>query len=135
MRSIAIVAALFAGALPLRAEMAHIDGAALHRLIAEGVPVVDVRTAAEWDRTGIVEGSHPLTFFDSEGRYDVRAWMSKLAAIAGPDRPVAVICHSGGRSKAVGRLLDGRFGYRRVYNLRGGIAKWIAEDRPTVERR
>ena len=135
LRWILPIAALLAGSAPLRAEIAHIDGAALQRLIASGVPVVDVRTVAEWNRTGVIEGSRLLTFFDAEGRYDVRAFMSKLAAVAAPDRPVAVICHSGGRSEAVSRLLDGRFGYRRVYNVRGGIAKWIGEGRSTVDRR
>ena len=129
------IAALFALSAPVRAEIAHIDGATLQGLIAKGVPVVDVRTPAEWNRTGVIEGSHLLTFFDAEGRYDVGAFMSKLAAIAAPDRPVAVICHSGRRSNAVSRLLDGRFGYRRVYNFRGGIAKWIAEGRSTLDRR
>ena len=135
LRRLLPIAALFALSAPVHAEIAHIDGATLQRLIAKGVPVVDVRTPAEWNRTGVIEGSHLLTFFDAEGRYDVGAFMSKLAAIAAPDRPVAVICHSGRRSNAVSRLLDGRFGYRRVYNFRGGIAKWIAEGRSTLDRR
>ncbi len=128
------VAALLALAAPLRAEIAHVDAAALQKLIRGGVPVVDVRTAAEWDKTGIVEGSHLLTFFDAEGRYDVRAWMAKFAAIATPGQPVALICHSGRRSKSVSRLLDRHFQYRRVYNVEGGIAKWMKEGRPTVAR-
>ena len=128
------VAALFALAAPVRAEIAHIDGATLERLMRGGVPVVDLRTPAEWDRTGVIEDSHLLTFFDEEGRYDVRGWMSKLVAIAAPEQPVALICHSGGRSKAVSRLLDKHFRYQRVYNVRDGIAKWIGEGRATVVR-
>ena len=128
------IAALLAASLPARAEIAHIDSAALQKLMAKGVPVVDVRTPAEWDETGVIEGSHKITFFDAEGRYDVRAWMAKLAAIAAPDRPVALICHSGGRSKAVSRLLDRHFNYRLVYNVQGGIARWKKEGRPVVAR-
>ena len=134
LRWILLVAALFAGSVPLRAEIANIDGAALQRLMQGGVPVVDVRTAAEWDKTGVIEGSRLLTFFDAGGRYDVGAWMAEFGAIAGPDRPVALICHSGGRSSAVSRLLDRHFKYRRVYNVQGGIAKWIDEGRTTVAR-
>ena len=134
LRWIGAVAALLAAGAPLRAEVAHVDGAALHELLAAGVPVVDVRTPAEWDETGVIEGSRLLTFFDAEGRYDVRAWMAKFAAIAAPDRPVALICHSGGRSKAVSRLLDRHFKYRLVYNVQGGIAEWKKEGRPTVAR-
>ena len=128
------VAAFLALAAPLRAEIAHVDGATLQRLMQGGVPVVDVRTRAEWDKTGVIEGSHLLTFFDADGRYDVRAWMSKLVEIAGPEQPVAILCHSGGRSKAVSRLLDKHFRYRRVYNVRDGIAKWIEDGRATVAR-
>ena len=32
------------------------------------------------------------------------------------------------------RMLDRHFQYRRVYNVEGGIAKWIKEGRPTVAR-
>lgn len=128
------VAALLALGAPVRAEIAHIDGAALERLMQGGVPVVDVRTPAEWDKTGVVEGSHLLTFFDENGRYDVRGWMSKLVDIAGPGQPIAILCHSGGRSKAVSRLLDRHFRYQRVYNVRDGIAKWIEDGRATVAR-
>ena len=97
-----------------------------------GVPVIDIRTPEEWRDTGIIEGSHLLTFFDAQGRYDVRAWLSKLAAIASRDDAFALICDSGGRSGAVSRLLDGRLGYRYVFDVPGGIARWMAEDRPTV---
>ena len=130
-----LVVAFLAGATPLRAEVTNIDNIALERLLAGGVPVVDVRTPEEWNRTGVIQGSHLLTFFDSRGRYDVRAWMSELAAIAVPDEPIAIICHSGGRSNVVSRLLDRQFGYRRVHNVHGGIAQWIAENRPTVNHR
>ena len=125
---------LLAGSAPLHAEIAHIDGAGLQRLLWEGVPIVDVRTPAEWDRTGVIEGSHLLTFFDAEGRYDAGAWAAELALIAGPDRPVALICHGGTRSGKVSRLLDRHLEYRHVYNVRGGIAQWLAEGRPTVDR-
>lgn len=38
-------------------------------------------------------------------------------------RPVAVLCHSGGRSARVARYLAGR-GYGRVANIVGGIELW-----------
>ena len=134
-RSILLIAALLAVITPLRADVTHVDNVALERLLRRGVPVIDIRTPEEWRDTGIIEGSHLLTFFDAQGRYDFRAWLSELAAIATPDEPFALICHSGGRSNMVSQFLDGRLGYRRVYNVPEGIAQWIAEDRPTVEHR
>ena len=101
-----------------------------------GVPVVDIRTPEEWSETGVIEGSRLLTFFDAQGRYDVRAWLSELATIASSrDDPVALICDSGGRSALVGHFLDAQLGYRHVFDVPGGIARWLAEDRPTVEPR
>ena len=123
---------LLAGIAPLRADVTHVDNAGLERLLQRGVPIIDIRTPEEWRATGIVEGSHLLTFFDAQGNYDFRAWLSELAAIAGRDDAFALICDSGGRSGAVSQFLDGRLGYRHVFDVPGGIAKWIADDRSTV---
>ena len=131
-RLILLLAALLACGTPIRAEVTFVDSAALERLMQRGVPVIDIRTPEEWRETGIIEGSRLLTFFDVQGRYDARAWLSELAAIATPDEPFALICHSGGRSALVSRFLDAQLGYRRVYDVPGGIERWVAEDRPTV---
>ena len=131
-----LVAALLAASTPLRADVTPVDNAALERLMQRGVPVIDIRTPAEWRETGIIEGSRLLTFFDAQGRYDVRAWLSELATMASSrDDPFALICDSGGRSALVSHFLDAQLGYRHVFDVPGGIAQWMAEDRPTVEPR
>ena len=132
LRTMILTVALLAGSAPLRAEVTHVDNAALERLLESGVPVVDIRTPEEWEATGIIEGSHLLTFFDAQGNYDARAWLSALSAIAAPDEPVAIICHSGGRSDIVTRFLDGQVGYQHVHDVHEGISQWIAEGRSTI---
>ena len=132
LRPILLIAVLLAGVAQPRAQVVHVDSAALERLMADGVAVIDIRRPDEWKRTGIVEGTHPMTFFDAKGNYDVEAWMSKLMPVATGDRKVAIMCHSGGRSRPVSRFLHERMGYRRVYDVRDGIAGWIAANRPTV---
>ena len=135
-RSILLVAALLFGGTPLRADVTRVDNAGLQRLIDRGVPVVDIRTPEEWRQTGIIEGSHLLTFFDAQGRYNVHAWLSELASIASRrDDPLVLICDSGGRSALVSQYLDAQLGYRHVFDVPGGIAQWMAENRPTVEPR
>jgi len=134
-RAILLVAALLAGGPPLRADVTLVDNAALERLIDRGVPVIDIRTPEEWRQTGVIEGSHLLTFFDAQGRYDVRGWLSKLAAIASRDDAFALICDSGGRSALVSQFLDAQLGYRHVFDVPGGIVRWMAENRPTVDPR
>ena len=133
-RAILLVTAILATAAPLRADVTLVDNAALERLMQRGVPVIDVRTPEEWRTTGIIEGSHLLTFFDAQGNYDVRAWLSDLATIAArPDDPVALICDSGGRTALISRFLDEQLGFRHVFDVPGGIARWTAEGRPTVD--
>ena len=116
----------------VQAEVTEVDNRMLEALVASGVPVVDIRRPDEWRKTGVVEGSHLLTFFDREGRYDARAWMEALARIAGPDDPVILICEVGGRSGVITRMLDTRMNYTRVHDVSDGIRAWIKAGKPTV---
>ena len=134
LRIVVFCAMLVVGGVPLHAEVVQVDSAGLERLRAEGVPVIDVRRADEWRETGVIDGSHLLTFFDKKGRYDLDTWLPALAAIAESGQPVVLICRSGKRSGRVARLLDEQFGYRHVYTARDGIVGWIENGRSTVER-
>ena len=133
LRIVVFCAMLVAGAVPLHADVTQVDSAGLERLRAEGVPVIDVRRADEWRETGVIEGSHLLTFYDADGRYDLERWLPALGRIAEAGQPVAFICRSGKRSGRVARMLDERFGYSRVYTAQDGILGWIGEGRSTVE--
>ncbi len=120
-------------ALPVSATVTNIDNAALEQLIAEGVPVIDIRRAEEWQQTGVVKGSHLITFFDKKGHYDVAAWLNKLAPIAGKDQPFILICRTGNRTGTVSNFLDRKLGYTKVYNVQKGITDWIAKGKPVVK--
>ena len=135
LRFVFFCAILILGSMPLHADVIHVDSAGLERLRADGVPVIDVRRSDEWGKTGVIEGSHLLTFFDKKGRYDLDRWLPALAAIAESDQPVALICRSGKRSGKVARMLDEQLGYRHVYTAGDGILGWIEEGRDTVDRR
>ncbi|MDT8991836.1 rhodanese-like domain-containing protein [Curvibacter sp. APW13] len=50
-----------------------------------------------------------------------------------PDRPVACLCHHGGRSQQVAHFLASR-GFAHVANIAGGINAWSAEVDPSVPR-
>lgn len=116
--------------LPARAEVIDIDNAELARLMASGVPVVDIRTEGEWKETGIIPGSRLLTLFDERGRADVPAWLQKVQGVAKPEQAVIIICRSGNRTQVAGRLLTQQAGYRTVYNVKHGIRAWTGEGRP-----
>jgi rhodanese-related sulfurtransferase len=122
---------LFA-ACAARADIIDIDSAGMAKLIASGVPVIDIRTSPEWAETGIVPGSHLLTFFDERGNADPAAWLQRAKAIAKPGDPLIVICRSGNRTKALSQFLSQQAGYAKVYNVRNGIQAWAKEGRPMV---
>ena len=92
LRLILVAAALLVASAPLRAEVFKIDVARLEQLRERGVPVIDIRTPEEWNKTGVIEGSHLLPFAEARGRYDLDAWVALLAAVAAPEEPVALIC-------------------------------------------
>src|SRR3989338_6815565 len=114
----------------LRAEVIDIDNPELASLSASGIPLIDVRTVPEWEESGIVPGSHLLTFFDERGNADPSAWLKKVKSFAKPSDPVIVICRSGNRTRAVSQFLSQQTGYAKVYNVKHGIRSWIKENRP-----
>lgn len=122
-------------ALTASAEVTDIDNAELDRLMKAGATVIDIRTAPEWEETGIVKGSHLLTFFDERGRYDAAAWLEQVKRVAKPGDPVVVICRTGNRTKPVSQFLDKQAGYTKVYNVRNGIKAWIGSGAPVTPAR
>ena len=115
-----------------QAEIIHIDTAKTQSLIDDGIPIIDIRTKSEWKQTGIVEGSHLLTLFDEQGKFDIEKWMSDLDKIAGKDKPFMLICAVGGRTAMLSQYLDSKAGYTQVHNVHRGIVQWIGENKPVV---
>ena len=110
--------------------MTHIDNEKTTELLADGVPLIDVRMKSEWQQTGIVEGSHLLTFFDENGNYDIKKWTADLEKIAGKDKPFMLICAVGGRTGTISKFLDNKLGFSKVHNVKKGIVHWIASKQP-----
>ncbi len=111
------------------AEVIAIDNATLARLMAQGVPLVDIRTEGEWRSGGLVAGSHPLTFFDERGQANPAQWLAQARRIAAPDQPLILVCRSGNRTREASRFLSEQAGYRTVYHLGKGISGWVSEGR------
>ena len=109
----------------------NVDNAALKTLIAQGVPVYDVRRAEEWRSTGVVEGSRMLTYVDKSGRPDPE-FLPRFTAEVGKNDPVILICRTGNRTDKLARELMEKHGYTRVYNVRNGITHWTREHNPVI---
>jgi len=129
------ISALFACLLvstPGHAEVTGVQGDQLQTLMDEGVAVIDVRRPDEWKSTGVLKNSHLLTFFDSQGRYDVEQWLADLAKIVDKDEPFVIICAVGGRTGTISKFLDGKLGMQGVHDATGGIRHWIKSGREVV---
>ena len=80
------------------ADVQPADNDKIISLMKQGVPLVDIRTNSEWQNTGIIKNSKLLTFFDKDGKSDVKSWMNKLRKMVKKDQPIIIICRSGRRS-------------------------------------
>ena len=88
--------------------------------------LLDVREPAEWQAASVrAEGAELL-------QLPMHSIPPRLAELD-PDRPVAVLCHHGGRSHQVAMLLA-QHGFARVANVAGGIDAWSLQVDATVPR-
>jgi monothiol glutaredoxin len=81
------------------------------RLAIGDITVVDVRPADERELAAL---SQPFRTLDGG--------VQALADLA-KDAPLAFLCHSGGRSQRAAEQFQA-LGYKKVYNVSGGIAAW-----------
>ncbi len=110
----------------------NIDNAELKKLLDQGVKIYDIRREDEWKQTGVVKGSRKLTLFDARGGQNP-AFFDTFTKEVKPDEPVILICRTGNRTSMLARFLAGKGGYRKVYNVKDGIVKWIADGNPVVK--
>ena len=81
------------------------------------VQLVDVRTPEEFSE-GYIKNAQNIDYNSPTFEQDIL----KL----NKDKPVMLYCHSGGRSaKCAQKLKDA--GFKKIYDLKGGISKWKHE--------
>ena len=87
--------------------------------------VVDIRTASEWEQTGIVPGCTTVTFFDQMGNYDAEGFLKQMDELGGKDVEIGLICRTGARTAQIAGFMSQQ-GYN-VKNLDGGVMKLMSE--------
>ncbi len=60
-------------------------------LLQQGAAIIDVRRPDEWQLTGIVAGSHLLTFFDEYGGCQPEKWLRQLDQLVSIEQPLLLI--------------------------------------------
>lgn len=133
MRCIVMVG-LVAGSSLVQAEVINITPVELKKLGDEGVRIIDIRTAGEWDQTGIIPGSNLMTFFDERGQYDEVSWNVMLNKLVKPEGKVILVCRTGNRSAVLARMLEQQNPKRKIYNLKDGIVRWIKDGHPVAKK-
>jgi rhodanese-related sulfurtransferase len=112
--------------------LGNLGGEEVQAMAAEGVPVVDIRRPEEWALTGVIAGSHLITFFDERNEYDIDTWLAALAQVTTRDEPFILVCRMGVRTEVVGRYLAGTLKFSGVYHLQHGINSWIGHGHPVT---
>ncbi|CUU71295.1 thiosulfate sulfurtransferase [Campylobacter hyointestinalis subsp. hyointestinalis] len=97
----------------------------------QNIQIIDVRTPAEWEQTGVLNGAILVTYRNSDGSINPN-FVNEIKSKIDPNKKVAVICRSGARSKAASTLLDEN-GVDGVINLGGGMNKVLDKKLPTVK--
>lgn len=119
----------------LYAEFRSINELKVKEALLKNVVVIDIRRSDEWQRYGIIKGSHKLTFFDKYGKYDVNKWMSEFTKLVkSKDQPFILVCAHANRSKSLGKMLSSSLHYQNVYELEGGINYgWLDKGLNTIK--
>ncbi len=96
------------------------DQEASQALIDSKIPIVDIRTPAEWKESGLLQGSIPIMLFDEKGKYDLNDFLQKLNGAVDTKKPFAIICRTGSRTKILASFLSQKMNYD-VVNIKSGI--------------
>lgn len=86
-------------------------------LRADNVQLIDVRTKAEFANGHIKDAKNIV--------YQGENWDKQVAALD-KEKPVYVYCAKGGRSAKCASLLE-EAGFTKIFDLDGGVTKWINE--------
>ena len=109
----------------------EVDSKALAEMLGRGVHLIDIRTEVEWLNTGVIEGSKLMTAFNQSGRI-VPGFLDRFRKLIDKEDKVVLICHSGGRTSFLVRVLAEQFQYSYVFHSPGGIARWISDGHPLI---
>lgn len=87
--------------------------------------IVDLRTPAEINQTGIIEGAAIIDYSSSDFEAKVKQLSKK--------RPVFLYCAVGGRSAAAAQQLHQQ-GFKLVYDFSPGMSGWLQAGNKTVKK-
>ena len=113
-------------------EIKNIGNNEIKRLMSLGIPLIDVRRQDEWVSTGVIENSYLHTFFDKDGKYDLKSFITKIKNISNSEKGIILFCRTGRRTTAIAKALERTNAFPQIYNTKG-IKAWFLEDNKIVK--
>ncbi len=102
----------------------NVDAKTFKALVDSGKGItLDVRTPEEV-ADGYINGSSTINYYDED-------FETKIKLIS-KEKEIYVYCKGGGRSSEAAKILQ-KNGFKKVYNLDGGIMGWEGNDYPVVK--
>lgn len=95
--------------------------------------ILDIRSPGEWSETGVAKGAWPVTMHDTSFGTNLQNIVKRYS-----DRPLALICATGGRSNHVVSVLE-QNGLSGVIDISEGMfgngdaPGWVARGLPIVD--
>ena len=106
------------------ATVAQIDVKTLHhRLSVNGIQVLDVRDSEEWEEGHVENGVHM--------NFKVMSDQIQNLPLT-TEQSIAITCATGKRSSTAASILL-RHGYKKLYNVTGGMVAWEAAKLPMLD--
>jgi len=100
-------------------------------MIGNNAIVIDMRTKAEWEATGIIKGSFPLTAFAKDGKFNTY-FMDQTRTLAGEDAQdvkIIFISDDGETASILANAFSEDLGFSAVHILDKGIKGWLNDNR------
>ncbi|CAO0800279.1 unnamed protein product [Mucor circinelloides] len=93
-----------------------------------GASFIDVREASELEEQGIIKGYDTnIPYFLTNTNPEL--FEKKFSALD-KDEQLVISCRSGRRSLLAAQYAVSKLGFKNVYNVEGGILKWIQKGYP-----
>lgn len=125
---------LFVTTVVVFAQPAKMSATEAHFAALNGeLIILDIRSPGEWTETGVAKGAWPVTMHDPNFGANLQSIIERY-----PNRPLALICATGGRSNHVANVLE-QNGLSGVIDISEGMfgngdaPGWIARDLPIVD--
>ena len=115
----------FAACTQQNPAQSNVDASQLEQMLQKDplLQLVDLRTPAELQQTGKIEGARVINFTSAD-------FQTQIAQLD-EDKPVIVYCAAGSRSPRAAQQMT-KMGFKKVYDYKGGMNDWLSKGKKTV---